>query len=52
MIDGVDIDAQIKLLSAGSYQVFVEATGATIQTSSSPLPVVLTIGNDGGSATK
>jgi hypothetical protein len=49
---GVSLDAQFKVLKANSYQFLLDGTNAQFQSTSGPLPVALSIGDDDGSATK
>ncbi len=52
VVDSLSLDAQIKVLKANSYQFLLDGTNAQFQSTTGPLPVVLSIGDDGGSATK
>ena len=49
-IDGVWLDTQFKLMGANSYQFLFRGSNAQFQSTTSGLTVVLSIGNDGGSA--
>jgi hypothetical protein len=51
-IGGVSLDAQFKVLKANSYQFLLDGKNAQFQSTTGPLSVVLSIGDDGGSATK
>ena len=50
--DGVSLDAQFKVTGANSYQFLLDGANAQFQSTSGPLPVVLSIVDDGGLATK
>jgi hypothetical protein len=51
-IDGVSIDAQFKVTGQNSYQFLFEAANAQLHNTAGSLAVVLSIGDNGGSAMK
>jgi hypothetical protein len=49
VVDGVSLDFHVQAQGAGSYGLLIEGADAAFQTTTGPILVSLSIGDDGGS---